>query len=193
VVLKVLTVPLGLELVHCRGLGPHCSSGTGHKVGTLEPVLEGVEVFLMNWKFEEEVLAEARGLGKVQVWGDIRGILCCTHRCRRLGDERSSLAEVPRVQGSYCSQGPRGVHRNHREVHQQVSGQEDRREGSPGREVHSCLGGEGEEEEDLQEGRKEDHQDHQDRQDLLGLLGPLLVEDSCCSWCVGDGEEGDNH
>lgn len=47
VVLVVLTVPLSWELVHC--LAPHCSSGTGHKVGTLEPGLEE-EVFLTNWK-----------------------------------------------------------------------------------------------------------------------------------------------
>jgi len=115
--------------------------------------------------------------------GDSLGILCCTRHCRRLEGERSSQVEVHRVQDSYCSQA--GL-RIPREVLLLVSGPVDRKEGIPGRELHSCLDGEGEEEEARREVQMvEVHQEEE-------LPEPQEEGGSCCSYCVLDeeGEEG---
>lgn len=171
---EVLTVPLRWELVRyrVRGLGPHCSSGTGRKLEIQEEA-----GFLGNWKSEESGQSEVRDQGRVRVFGDIRGILCCRRHCRRLADESSSLvAEVPRGPGSCCIREPRGDPRSLREglQHLQVSGLEGRMEDSPGRAGQPCLDGGDEVEVDRMEvQRMEDHQ---------------VLEDSCCSWCVEDGE-----
>jgi len=47
-------------------------------------------------------------------------------------------------------------------------------EGNPGREVHSCLDGGDEVEVDQMEVQR--------------MEDPRVEEDSCCSWCVEDGE-----
>lgn len=118
--------------------------------------------------------------------GDSLGILCCTRHCRRLEGERSSQGEVHRVQDSYCSQA--GL-RIPREVLLLVAGPGDRMEDIPGRELHSCLDGEGEEEEARREVQMEEvHQVHQEEE----LPEPQEEGGSCCSYCVLDeeGEEG---